>query len=912
MTFTKPNSGYWERKMIAYMHDPLDKILQIQGHEERSALILEKYGLQKPNEEFWKKADAIAAGFERGQVPSYSTDPNKNGAVDFLKNPVITHPTSEKAQLKISIPPVDGETAEHINKKILEFMEKEIGMKPGQGGYSDEFKGDEDRFAVARFLYTHLVLRFKLAEKNVGRLGALWHRIPADTRFPDHSIWQHNALCSALCSCIEIAGNDSEIGLMVFSITPVQPFIAKARKLRDYWTGSVLLSWLSFEGIRWITENLGPDHILYPSLVDQPLVNQYLQNPKTWKVKNVNFLNTQNDIASFPNKFLFLVPMNMVQDIADEIKKHIAAEWKAFCENAGEYLCRAFGDLPEEERSHIKNMFSRQNKNFWDFQWAAAYLLDKDNRDEIAKMLPESSFKNQFNIQERFNKIIEDKDYYDKSGRGVLYSVSHSLVQSALAATKTRKTVKREPETGEKCHLCGEFEVVHGKKYEGDIPANEYKNNIKNFWDKLKTKWDGDEDNPLSYDFNKNEKLCSVCFVKRTAYRAIENMGEHILNNAFKKGKGFKSTTEMALHDYYQRNHTPENLKKKKAQEIHNKTDEEANNSDRYYAILLMDGDKMGKLVNGETLASTWESVMHPQMFERLKKPDFEKKYYENWKAIFDNKYHRLLTPAIHAAISEALGDYSIYGVASIIKKHEGTLIYAGGDDVCAILPRTTALSATQEIRRYYTSTYKLIQKDKDPQDIQVNWQPQPGKLSINLGKGKDISISAAILICHHKESLSQMIAEAHDLLDRKAKKEAGRNACAIELRKRSGGSRFFVSKWKNADDSDNSVWKSFESIGEAIKDKKKAQVSSSVVYRMETFRDGIEAMLKQDNYKEMLVKFITSQLDRSSVGNEKERKVFADKMADIVVVKDKDGNREYRPEGLIVAAFMAKGGEDD
>jgi len=80
----------------------------------------------------------------------------------------------------------------------------------------------------------------------------------------------------------------------------------------------------------------------------------------------------------------------------------------------------------------------------------------------------------------------------------------------------------------------------------------------------------------------------------------------------------------------------------------------------------------------------------------------------------------------------------------------------------------------------------------------------------------------------------------------------------------------------------------------------------------METFRDGIEAMLKQDNYKEMLVKFITSQLDRSSVGNEKERKVFADKMADIVVVKDKDGNREYRPEGLIVAAFMAKGGEDD
>lgn len=118
MTFQKPDSAYWERKMIAYMHDPLDKILQIKGHEERAALFLEKYGLQKPNEEFWKKADTIAAGFERGQVPSYSADPNKNGAVDFLNNPIITHPTSEQDQLKISIPLVDDETAKQIKLRL--------------------------------------------------------------------------------------------------------------------------------------------------------------------------------------------------------------------------------------------------------------------------------------------------------------------------------------------------------------------------------------------------------------------------------------------------------------------------------------------------------------------------------------------------------------------------------------------------------------------------------------------------------------------------------------------------------------------------------------------------------------------------------------------------------------------------
>ena len=219
MTFQQPDVAYWDRKFIAYMHDPFDKIFQIQGHEKRSTLILEKFGLQKTNEEFWKKADGIAAGFERGQVPSYHVDPTQNGAVDFLTTPVITHPTSTKAPLTIEMPDAGSQEAERIFQELLEFMEKDIGMKPGQGGYSDRFKNQDDRFAMARFLYTHLMLRFKLAERNIGGLGGFWHRVPADSRFPDHSIWQHNALCSALCSCMEISGDESEVGMMVFSIT---------------------------------------------------------------------------------------------------------------------------------------------------------------------------------------------------------------------------------------------------------------------------------------------------------------------------------------------------------------------------------------------------------------------------------------------------------------------------------------------------------------------------------------------------------------------------------------------------------------------------------------------------------------------------------------------------------------------
>ena len=38
MTFTKPDTAYWDRKIMEYMHDPLDKIFQIKGHEGRAAL----------------------------------------------------------------------------------------------------------------------------------------------------------------------------------------------------------------------------------------------------------------------------------------------------------------------------------------------------------------------------------------------------------------------------------------------------------------------------------------------------------------------------------------------------------------------------------------------------------------------------------------------------------------------------------------------------------------------------------------------------------------------------------------------------------------------------------------------------------------------------------------------------------
>jgi len=889
MTFKQPDSTYWDNKFAAYMHDPLDKIFKIPGHEERAAELLEIFGLQLPNQHFWKKADGIASGFERGQVPSYSRNSNENGAVNFMDEPFITHPTSTKACLKIEMNTDSAsQSAQEIHEDLIRFIKENIGMRPGEGGYSDAFENDPDGFAYARFLYTHLALRFKLAGENVAGIGTLWHRLPADSRFPDHTIWQHNALTSALYSCMASSEGENQVGMMVASITPVQPFIARARKLRDFQTGSVLLAWLAFEGLCWVMENLGPDHVLYPSLIDQPLINEYLSTK--WYVNGVVSLNSRRDIASLPNKFLFLVPLEQAKAIGAGIAARINNAWGDLCDRVEKQLIDTCG----AENEHIHTIFKRQNSHFWDIQWAAAKLLDVGDKPAFENLLPEKGFSNPLAVFEIFNQLVKDQMNFDMDSRGMLYTATHALVQSALASQKTKQQVRRAPENGEKCHLCGEFEVVHGVRHTSDQSASEYNGHINRFWKNLKTQWET--------DFGKNEKLCSICMVKRIAYRVLKKEKEHLLNNSFAQSEGFPSTTEMAVHNYFKRKGINDKTERKKiAQAIHEESIEKTDNRDCYYAILLMDGDHMGKLVNGETLASTWKSCMHPEIVQRLQNPGFNEAYHNVWQKIFDHYPQRILTPSIHAAISEALGDFAMYGVAAIIEQFKGRLIYAGGDDVCAVLPVDLAFDAAEAIRKYYISEFKLINGNAS-QDVKDNWRIEPGKLSLNLGRRKDISISAGIMICHHKESLSKMIEETHHLLDNQAKTEAGRNACAIELRKRSGGSRFFVRKWEDH------AWHSFQRIGALISNKNKQQVSASLVYRLAEFEDGIQAILKHDNHRELLIKFFKKQLERSSLivkkGMEDD---LAGNIADIVVTRDK----KYAPEGLIVAAFIAdKGGE--
>ncbi|MGC8771095.1 MAG: type III-B CRISPR-associated protein Cas10/Cmr2 [Brevinematia bacterium] len=937
MPFTKRDQTYWNNKLLAYLHDPPDKLLDIQGHKERAKKILEVFGLQIPDnfDIIVEKPDRIASGFERGDFPSYNKDPNQNGAVDFKSSPILTHPLSGEKLNLTNINPSSGN-----NNEVIDLIKDVIGISSENIRYSDNFTNNSDKSAIARFLYTHLALRFKLAsDDNVAGLGALWHRIPADSRIPDHSIWHHNALASAIYSCMnpdsnpEITENITNVGIMIFSISPVQSFITKARKLRDFWTGSILLSWLTFEGIRWIIENLGPDHILFPSIVDQPLVIEYLR--KNWKMEEKYYpsLHKETDIATFPNKFMFLVPMNYSKDIGEGITTHIKTEWKKITLMVYDYIKEKLN--LSKDQNNIKTLFDEQNENYWDIHWAVTPLVTSQNLDESKDLLSENLINKVKEQVDIFHKIYSSPNC-DSNHVGKYYPLSNGLIQGALSALKMSYRNIRTEQQGKKCTLCGELEALTDKPYTGNESANEYKTNMDNFWKTLReTLGFQSDEKKESGELKENERLCSVCLTKRLLSDALiwseskkEEKDRHILYSTFTQlnenkeitKKYFPSTSYIALYEYFERKKiTNEEEKERKSQVLFDSEDGETlpdlKIQDKYYAILMMDGDKMGKLIMGETIEASWEDVIHPEIKDRMIQENFEEKYRKNWKILYDKP--RLITPAIHSAISEALADFAIYEVPQIIKKYEGRLIYAGGDDVCAVLPIAEAINAAKELSEAYKRSFRLISKIDDGYEVKYlntesNFEIKPGKLSIGMGSAEDITISASILICHYKEPLTAMLRRARELLDDVAKDEAGRNTCAIELYKRNGEYRRFWFKWN-----DNEVIDAIEKLT-----AQKGLISNSFIYNLDFYKEGVLAILENDdkNYKEKLKDFIKSLLKKSKtskVGNEEvydskvDNEGIYDNIASLICKKDKKNKWIFSTDILKIISFIA-GGKDE
>lgn len=227
-----PDADFWKRKLAAFLHDPPSKCLDIARHGEQSAAAFKRAGFSDEEINFYEKhADHTAAAADRFPFPASRTS-SMSCAFDGERNR-FHHPLGGK----------DAEETPTIS--FEPFPTAELGIE-GEGSVQPliECPKDWDEALVwrARF-FAHWRLWRKHAVEKDYRFAFL----PADTRIPDHTIWAHMQIVSALASCRE--GNELKPAFLKFQIGPVQDFISQARSTCDLWSGSYLLSWLMAAGL---------------------------------------------------------------------------------------------------------------------------------------------------------------------------------------------------------------------------------------------------------------------------------------------------------------------------------------------------------------------------------------------------------------------------------------------------------------------------------------------------------------------------------------------------------------------------------------------------------------------------------------------------------------------------------------
>lgn len=224
-----------------------------------------------------------------------------------------------------------------------------------------------------------------------------------------------------------------------------------------------------------------------------------------------------------------------------------------------------------------------------------------------------------------------------------------------------------------------------------------------------------------------------------------------------------------------------------------------------YYALIMLDGDRMGAWLSGEARFSlpygdTWHRDLTPPLRAELTG-------YRN--------AHRAPSAARHMAISAALNAYALdlsrYVVEDLGK---GKLFYAGGDDVMAMVSVDDLLAVLLWLRVAYggglpnhdatTCQAKLtaLTSIKAPElslhggFVQLRQGKHRGLLRL---MGSLATASAGAVVAHHTAPLAMVLRELR-AAEKTAKEAGGRDAFSISLLKRAGGkSSLTLPWWRNS-----------------------------------------------------------------------------------------------------------------
>ena len=769
----------WDSKLAGFLHDPPDKALRIAGHEERrDKFLLEPLGIKiTPTV---KQADYISSAMQRINI------------VEELERMIVDYAHYAS---RSNVP-------RFHHTLSAQFKELEIDKWISSQGYEKSLMDESWSNRILKMKTSDPKKTYYTIWRLLPFLDEKYTDLPAETRMPDHTIWDHLDITSALVPTIE-----SGAALLAFKVAPVQEFIEKSRKASDLWAGSHILSYLVFKALIAVVEECGPDAVIFPNLREQPLMDHWLNGNQI----RVNYQKKTLEVSNIPNTFLTLIPKDKVRDTTEKVKQYFVESWKQIANNAKEELTKR--GIQQDEcferiwERQIINAF--QVTTAW-FEWPAP-MNDSKVVSSWFTTITKGEFKLPPDLVDKYEKWLRQYDPAEKESEikgkyslnaGALYGLyyellGHLLKQKSMLFESEQEPEEEGSEVSGRCSCCGIRNPVHTE----GIPIAEY-------WRHIQVS--------LRSDFRKKERLCAVCLVKRLYksyfYKELDIRKESssvatIATKTFvEECKKKKDLTQNFLDIWnaeigaqigyiedldnfegewlYTESYSPTYLSnvgvkpdeakieeiKRRLAELYTAVYGTKKSPPKYYAILIMDGDRIGDKLRGKGLPKV-SNFLHYSINRELEK-------HEKYRSFLESD--RILNPNVHIAISRALKDFSIKIVDKIISRYKGSLIYSGGDDLLAFLPAEKALEAAKDVNEAF---------DKDFYEVN-------GEKIMLMGKGS--TMSASITYTHYSYPLYDALAKARQAL-KKAKKEYERQAFVLTSLKRSGQITSAGAKWSIA-----------------------------------------------------------------------------------------------------------------
>lgn len=195
-----------------------------------------------------------------------------------------------------------------------------------------------------------------------------------------------------------------------------------------------------------------------------------------------------------------------------------------------------------------------------------------------------------------------------------------------------------------------------------------------------------------------------------------------------------------------------------------------------WWAIVLADGDGMGKYVSGSKLKEYEQYIVKEQVSEQSRNA-------EGWDELLATR--KRMGPATHVGLNRALLDFSNRLVPYLTEKRFcGKVVYSGGDDVMALLP-------LEDLPEYLLSLRAAWCGSEDPKGDFENeggyWQAKniadkglPDRPLFTMGK--DATMSVGIVIAYKSVPLPTVLETLWTAEKDRAKKLPGKDGLCFRV----------------------------------------------------------------------------------------------------------------------------------